>query len=112
MKRISESTKVVPLHVQLCRGDKYKIEELKVTGFIGERDFALLTEMSQEKGKLRVLDLSDITETECEIYSPAADDIYCPVVGIRDDAFVYIHAKQVFIINITLFQFLFVILPT
>ena len=87
MKRTFDCTKAVPLHVQLCGYDKYEFEELKVTGFIGEMDFALLTEMSQENGKLRVLDLSDITETECEIYSPAADDTYCPTVGIRDDAF-------------------------
>ena len=88
MKKTIVCTKENPLHVQIKKHEKYKIEELKVSGCLGEVDFNLMTAMSQERGKLRVLDISDVTETECKVYSPAADDYYYSKVGIRDDAFV------------------------
>ena len=88
MGEIFNCTKDKPLHLLMSGLNQFEIEELKVSGFIGEKDFSLLTEMSQERGKLHILDLSDVTETDCEIYSPAADDYYYPKVGIGDDAFV------------------------
>ena len=37
---------------------------------------------------MHILDLSAVTETECEIVNNMADDVECPKVGIKDDAFV------------------------
>ena len=88
MGEIFNCTKDKPLHLLMSGLNQFEIEELKVSGFIGEKDFSLLTEMSQERGKLHILDMSEVTETDCEIYSPAADDYYYPKVGIGDDAFV------------------------
>ena len=89
MRKIFNCTKDKPLHLKLSELNQFEIEELKVSGFIGEKDFSLLTEMSQERGKLHFLDLSNVTETDCEIFiSPADDDYYYPKIGIRDDAFV------------------------
>ena len=51
MKRIIVCSKEEPLHVQLNGIDIKEIEELKISGFLGEEDFSLLTEMSQEGGK-------------------------------------------------------------
>lgn len=50
MKKTIVCTKENPLHVQIKKHEKYKIEELKVSGFLGGGDFDMLTEMSQEKG--------------------------------------------------------------
>ena len=88
MKRIIVCSKKEPLHVQLNGINMSEIEELKISGFLGEEDFSLLTEMSQEGGRLHILDLSAVTETECEIVNNMADDVECPKVGIKDDAFV------------------------
>ena len=39
-----------PLHTQISEQEKYEIEEMNVSGFLGEDDFEILTAMSQEKG--------------------------------------------------------------
>jgi hypothetical protein len=88
MKKTIVCTKKNPLHVQIKKHEKYKIEELKVSGFLGGDDFDVLTAMSQEKGKLRVLDMENVIETDCEIYSEMADDIYVDKISIKDDSFV------------------------
>ena len=88
MKKTIVCTKENPLHVQIKKHEKYKIEELKVSGFLGGDDFDVLTAMSQEKGKLRVLDMENVIETDCEIYSEMADDIYVDKISIKDDSFV------------------------
>ena len=85
MKKTIVCTKENPLHVQIKKHEKYKIEELKVSGFLGGDDFDVLTAMSQEKGKLRVLDMENVIETDCEIYSEMADDIYVDKISIKDD---------------------------
>ena len=81
-------TKETPLHTQISEQEKYEIEEMNVFGFLGEDDFDVLTAMSQEKGKLRILDMKNVTETDCEIYSEMADDVYVDKISIKDDAFV------------------------
>ena len=81
-------TKEDPLCAQISEQEKYEIEEMNVSGFLGEDDFEILTAMSQEKGKLRILDMENVTETDCEIYNEMADDIYVDKISIKDDAFV------------------------
>ena len=54
MKKTIVCTKENPLHVQIKKHEKYKIEELKVSGFLGGGDFDMLTEMSQEKGLIHL----------------------------------------------------------
>ena len=88
MKKTIVCTKENPLQNQLNRQEMYEIEEMKISGFLGGGDFDMLTEMSQERGKLRVLDMENVTETDCEIYNDVADYIYVDKISIKDDAFV------------------------
>ena len=81
-------TKENPLRAQINEHEIYEMEEMKISGFLGEDDFDTLTAMSQEKGKLRLLDMENVTETDCEIYNEMADDIYVDKISIKDDAFV------------------------
>ena len=42
-------TKENPLRTQISEQEKYEIEEMNVSGFLGEDDFDILTAMSQRK---------------------------------------------------------------
>ena len=66
MKKTITCQKTNPLHKQISEVEKYQIEELKVVGFLSDVDYAFLTEMCQEAGRLRILDLHDVNETETE----------------------------------------------
>ena len=65
MNKTVNCTKEEPLHKQISEEEKFLIEELTVTGFLADEDYVFLTEMCQEQGRLRVLDLFGVNETDC-----------------------------------------------
>lgn len=75
MRKSLTCTKTNPLHKQIGEIEKYLIEELKVSGFLSDEDYAFLTEMCQEGGRLRKLDLFDVNETETETSFENSDGI-------------------------------------
>lgn len=65
MKKVVACTREKPLREQIKDDEKYRIEELTVTGFLSDEDYQFLTEMCQEEGRLRLLDLFGVNETDC-----------------------------------------------
>lgn len=64
MKKIIFCTKENPLHKQISKEKSLLIEELEVKGYLdNNEDYELLTEMSGERGCLKRLDLSNVTES-------------------------------------------------
>ena len=82
MKKTLTCTKTNPLHKQISEVEKCQIEELKVCGFLSDEDYAFLTEMCQEAGRLRKLDLYDVNETETETIFESSDAF---VYEMKDD---------------------------
>ena len=73
MRRKCICTKDNPLHKQISHEESLQIEELEVKGYLDNNgDYELLTEMSGEKGCLKRLDLSNVTES-----FPGHDDLGC-----------------------------------
>ena len=66
MKRKFVCTKENPLHSQLLKLDCSLIQEITVKGFLCEEDYELLTKMSGETGSLRIIDLYEVNETDCQ----------------------------------------------
>ena len=72
MERIIVCTKDNPLHEQISDEEPLLIEELEIEGYLDVEDYELLTEMSGEKGCLKRLDLSNVTES-----FPGHDNLGC-----------------------------------
>ena len=66
MKRKFECTRENPLHSQLSNLNCSLIQEITVKGFLCDEDYELLTKMSGETGNLRILNLYEVCETDCQ----------------------------------------------
>ena len=66
MKRKFECTRENPLHSQLSNLDSSLIQEITIKGFLCDEDYELLTKMSGETGNLRILNLYEVCETDCQ----------------------------------------------
>ena len=80
MKKTIICTKDNPLHIQISIEESLRIEELEVKGYLdNDEDYELLTEMSGEKGCLKRLDLSGVTESfpgpDCSVFNIDEEDL-------------------------------------
>lgn len=65
MKRKFVCSKEMPLSEQVDVNEQTEISEIVLSGYIGEKDLMLLSNMSQD-GKLLILDMSGVTELDTD----------------------------------------------